>query len=45
VYVTFAGADFSEVPKDKIDFTGFEFGDFADFSQLALRRFVPCRRY
>jgi hypothetical protein len=32
VYVTFAGTDFSEVPKDKIDFTGFEFGDCADFS-------------
>jgi Pentapeptide repeats (9 copies) len=37
VYVTFAGADFSEVPKDKIDFTGFEFGDCADFSQCKWR--------
>jgi uncharacterized protein YjbI with pentapeptide repeats len=32
VYVTFAGVDFSEAPKDKIDFAGFEFGDCANFS-------------
>jgi hypothetical protein len=37
VYVTFAGVDFSEMPKDKIDFTGFEFGDCADFSQCKWR--------
>jgi hypothetical protein len=31
--VTFAGVDFSEAPRDQIDFWGFEFGDFADFSR------------
>ncbi|HEX3495283.1 MAG TPA: hypothetical protein VHT48_07935 [Methylocella sp.] len=31
--VTFAGVDFSEAPWDRIDFSGFEFGDFADFSK------------
>jgi hypothetical protein len=30
--VTFAGIDFSEAPWDQIDFSAFEFGDFADFS-------------
>jgi hypothetical protein len=30
--VTFAEIYFSEAPKDKIDFSGFEFGDNADFS-------------
>ena len=30
--VTFASVDFSEAPKDQIDFSGFEFGDDADFS-------------
>jgi Pentapeptide repeats (8 copies) len=30
--VTFAGIDFSEAPKDQVDFSGFEFGDGADFS-------------
>jgi hypothetical protein len=33
VRVTFAGIDFSEAPRDRIDFSGFEFGDEADFSQ------------
>jgi Pentapeptide repeats (9 copies) len=32
VHVTFAGIDFSEAPRDGIDFSGFEFGDHADFS-------------
>jgi hypothetical protein len=32
VPVTFAGTDFREVKKDEIDFSGFEFGDNADFS-------------
>jgi uncharacterized protein YjbI with pentapeptide repeats len=32
VRVTFAGIDFSEAPRDGIDFSGFEFGDGADFS-------------
>jgi hypothetical protein len=32
VRVTFAGIDFSEPPRDQIDFSGFEFGDNADFS-------------
>jgi uncharacterized protein YjbI with pentapeptide repeats len=37
VYVTFAGIDFSEVPRDKIDFAGFEFGDWANFPQCTWR--------
>jgi pentapeptide repeat protein len=32
VRVTFAGIDFSEAPRDQINFGGFEFGDRADFS-------------
>ncbi len=32
VRVTFAGIDFSEVPRDRIDFSGFEFGDEANFA-------------
>ncbi len=32
VRVTFAGIDFSEAPRDEIDFSGFEFGENADFS-------------
>jgi hypothetical protein len=32
VHVTFAGIDFSEAPRDEIDFSGFEFGDLANFS-------------
>jgi Pentapeptide repeats (9 copies) len=32
VHVNFRGIDFSEAPRDKIDFSGFEFGDYADFS-------------
>jgi hypothetical protein len=32
VRVTFARIDFSEAPRDRIDFSGFEFGDHADFS-------------
>jgi hypothetical protein len=35
--VTFAGVDFSEAPRDQIDFSGFEFGDFADFSRCKWR--------
>jgi hypothetical protein len=31
VPVTFAGVDFSEEPWDEIDFSGFEFGDNANF--------------
>lgn len=31
VRVTFAGIDFSEAPRDEIDFSGFEFGHEADF--------------
>jgi hypothetical protein len=37
VRVTFAGVDFSEAPRDGIDFTGFEFGDSANFSQCKWR--------
>jgi len=37
VPVTFAGIDFSDAPKDQIDFSGFEFGDYADFSQCKWR--------
>ena len=37
VCVTFAGIDFSEAPRDQIDFTAFEFGDCADFSQCKWR--------
>lgn len=32
VHVTFVSIDFSEAPRDGIDFSGFEFGDYADFS-------------
>jgi hypothetical protein len=32
VHVTFTGIDFSEAPRDRIDFSGFEFGDSANFS-------------
>jgi uncharacterized protein YjbI with pentapeptide repeats len=32
VPVTFAGVDFSVAPNDQINFSGFEFGDYADFS-------------
>jgi pentapeptide repeat protein len=32
VRVTFAGINFSEAPRDKIDFSGFEFGDRANFT-------------
>jgi hypothetical protein len=35
--VTFAGVDFSKAPRDQIDFSGFEFGDFADFSRCKWR--------
>jgi uncharacterized protein YjbI with pentapeptide repeats len=37
VRVTFAGIDFSEAPRDEIDFSGFEFGDDADFSHCNWR--------
>jgi hypothetical protein len=33
VYVTFKGVDFSFAPRDRIDFSGFGFGDCADFPQ------------
>lgn len=32
IHVNFAGVDFSDSPLDEIDFSGFEFGDGADFS-------------
>src|ERR1700730_142711 len=32
VRVTFASIDFSEAPRDEIDFSGFEFGDEANFA-------------
>jgi hypothetical protein len=32
VEVTFAGVDFSKEPNDRIDFSGFEFGDFPTFA-------------
>jgi hypothetical protein len=37
VRVTFAGVDFSEPPRDGIDFSGFEFGVHADFSKCKWR--------
>jgi hypothetical protein len=37
VPVTFFGVDFSETPWDQINFEGFEFGDYADFSQCKWR--------
>ena len=37
VRVTFAGVDFSEAPKDQIDFSGFEFGHHANFSKCKWR--------
>ncbi|MGH6821019.1 MAG: hypothetical protein ACREDU_09190, partial [Methylocella sp.] len=37
VRVNFAGVDFSEAPRDGIDFSGFEFGDSANFSQCKWR--------
>jgi Pentapeptide repeats (9 copies) len=37
VRVTFASVDFSEAPRDEIDFSGFEFGDRADFSRCKWR--------
>jgi hypothetical protein len=37
VHVTFAGIDFSEAPRDAIDFSGFEFGDNANFSDCKWR--------
>jgi hypothetical protein len=46
VRVTFAGVDFSEPPRDGIDFSGFEFGDSANFSQCKWRgvEWVETRR-
>jgi hypothetical protein len=32
VRVTFVGVDFSQAPRDRIDFSGFQFGNEADFS-------------
>jgi hypothetical protein len=37
VHVTFADTDFSQAPRDEIDFSGFEFGDSADFSRCRWR--------
>ncbi len=37
VCVTFAGIDFSQTPRDRVDFSGFEFGDRTDFSQCKWR--------
>jgi hypothetical protein len=37
VRVTFAGVDFSVAPLDQIDFAGYEFGDYADFSYCKWR--------
>jgi hypothetical protein len=37
VGVTFAGIDFSQAPRDEIDFSGFEFGYQADFSRCKWR--------
>src|SRR5580704_4154011 len=37
VRVTFARIDFSEAPRDGIDFSGFEFGNHADFSRCKWR--------
>jgi hypothetical protein len=37
VRVIFAAIDFSEAPRDQIDFSGFEFGDYADFSRCKWR--------
>lgn len=54
VRVTFKDVDFSEAPRDEIDFSGFEFGDDADFSKCRWRgarttghaAFVPgCARF
>jgi uncharacterized protein YjbI with pentapeptide repeats len=50
VLVTFRGIDFSEAPRDEIDFSGFEFGDHADFlgckwrgAELGHEAFTPGR--
>lgn len=37
VRVTFEGVDFSEAPRNVINFEGFVFGDFADFSKCKWR--------
>jgi uncharacterized protein YjbI with pentapeptide repeats len=37
VYVTFEGADFSQAPRDTINFDGFEFGHAANFSNCKWR--------
>ncbi len=37
VRVTFAGIDFSVAPRDQINFEGFEFKDYADFSSVSGR--------
>ncbi len=37
VRVTFEGVDFTEVPRDQINFEGFEFGDCAKFSKCRWR--------
>jgi hypothetical protein len=37
VTVTFAGIDFSDAPRDGIDFSGFEFGDGTNFSRCIWR--------
>ena len=54
VCVTFAGVDFSVAPRDRIDFSRFEFGSFVDFSGCkwrgaidleALEAFAPGRAF
>jgi uncharacterized protein YjbI with pentapeptide repeats len=40
VRVTFTGIDFSEAPRDQINFAGFEFGDYADFSSCKWRGII-----
>jgi uncharacterized protein YjbI with pentapeptide repeats len=45
VRVTFAGVDFSVAPNDKIDFSGFEFGDDTDFSRCKWRGGVQPRNH
>src|ERR1700730_16318187 len=37
VRVTFKGVDFSEAPRDEIEFEGFEFGHWFDFSGCVWR--------
>jgi hypothetical protein len=45
VRVTFESVDFSRAPFDQIDFTGFQFGDFANFSTCKWRGTDQNRAY